>query len=316
MAIKSGGFLDQIVRKIRRTAKDPSSGAEYSTESLHLDYITPNYDSVTQEILKANPRGTTVLSTTISLTDGTRRYELPPHLNQVVGVGRFDSEDRFVWVQDYKGGAPRTSGRGGPGWWVDGNDLVFEPIPEKWDNWFRDGQVDVLFKPGSFVPTHEGTGTGATSSTFTLADTPAFGPRSRLVNAYAGYTLRIDDPDVGRIYDHKITAYDPVTREVTVRDEIPAGVVNDSDARDYEILPPLGEKAWNAVAIMCAAEILAARNSNSGYQNQMQILRHHIGTLRNQAVQINGPGNARFQRTRYSGDPIMRAVTPSLCWYT
>lgn len=284
--------------------KDPATQARHTDEEILTDFLNPAMQQIAQDVTQSTGNDRVFSRMEIPLVDGTGSYQLPPHVERLIGVGRYDQNGLFVWEMDLRGGRSLRARPGGPVFRLEGDKLIFEPQKKDWSDRFRDSKVDVVFQPGDFEAVHEGIGSFA-GSQFELSTAPTFGDRSLVDNAYTGYILRFKGGTYPKVLDYRITGYDAQTRVVTLSESLPSALIQ-SEQGHYELLPPFGETLWNASAILASAEIMAAGNSNSRFLNMMALVRNEVKRLRRRAAYLPGPGNQRFERTQYSGDSVLR----------
>lgn len=304
---RSGSFLDRTIRKVRKMVKDPATQPRYTDAEILTDFLSPAMRQIAQDVTQSTGNDRVFSRMEIPLVDGTGTYQLPPHVERLIGVGRYDRDGHFVWEMDLRGGRSLRARPGGPVFRLEGDKIIFEPQKRDWSDRFRDSKVDIVFQPGDFEPVHEGIGS-FDGSAFDLASTASFGERSLVDNAYVGYILRFKGGTHPKVLDYRITGYNAETRRVSLSEPLDPDLIQ-SEQGHYELLPPFGESLWNASAILAASEIMAAGNSNSRFQNMMMLVRNEVKRLRRRAAYLPGPGNQQFEQTQYSGDSILRTTS-------
>lgn len=262
----SGSFIETVLEKIRLFVVDPGGGTGMFDDDVIVRQLMGSAWAETLSLLKLTDDSLPIIKTTITITQGTTRYKIPPYLEFVLRLCRV-TDDQRVWLDWVPG---ELFGVWGPGWRLEHNEIVFEPTPtqpptvggveEDWELWGV---------PSGDVCLHKGTGTVVDASTITLAASPTLGLLDRRPNAYAGQIIRLLASD--RSWQEGIIAtYDHTTRRVGVHvafTQDSNGLPANGQTVDYEIAP-LGNRAvWDTVAWKVCLMIGASRNLQ---QKQMQ----------------------------------------------
>jgi hypothetical protein len=242
-AANPDSVINTLLRRIRFYLDEPEDD-KYTDNDL-LDLVVPPAIQEVWGYMHNTSDNPIIASFSISVTTSTTEYILPPSVQAVHQLVRLDSNDQ--WVYEYR---PNSKAHTlGPNWFIEGNILRWEPKP------IRAETLVLMYTPVPDQPPSYGTGTlAADLTTLTLASNAALGFRDKRVNGYVGAVLRLihDDGIETRI----ISAYDPSTRQVTVRH---AFTVEDAGSVTYEIFP-IGSAAFTeAIALSAVLKLGAAR---------------------------------------------------------
>ena len=235
--------INTLLRRIRFYLDEPEDD-KYTDNDL-LDLVVPPAVQEVWGYMHNTSDNPIVASFSIDVTTTQREYILPPSVQAVHEIVRLDDNNQYL--HEYR---PRNRAHpAGPGWFLEGNILRWDPLP------IRNETLVVVYTPAPDQPPSYGTGTlDATLSILTMPTTPSLGFRDKRVNGYIGAVLRLvaDEGIETRI----ISAYDPSTRAVTVRQ---AFTVEDAGTVSYEIFP-IGSGAFTeAIALSAVLKLGAAR---------------------------------------------------------
>lgn len=250
----SGSFLRTVIELVRFKMEEPV--AKITDDVLTRLFIAEAW-SETFSLLKLDSDSLPIVRTSVTLVAGTNRYLIPPWCEMVLRLVIRDSNGMVIrdWV-------PSDIMDTYPGWRIEGNEIVFEPLPATstitpWELWSV---------PSGDICLHLGTGAVIGPSTIKLAATPTLGLLDRRPNAYAGQVLRIIHE--GRAWQERIIgSYDTTTRRATVLTPfeqgtglLPPDAVEEAPNVTYEIAPLGWRSLWTAVSWKVCMKIGAMRN--------------------------------------------------------
>jgi hypothetical protein len=248
-------FLDRAVRAIRRHVDEPSVDPKYETRDL-VEMIETAF-GVALADLNAQTDAPLKVRTLLSIGGGTQEYLLPPSIQQITAIVRYDAATHLPAAQ----WMPRaeTNWRGA-GFRLEGRTLRLDP-PCDGDAF----EVQLEYIPNGDSRLHYGVGSAdaARPTEFVLAENPLVGTLDTRENAYAGSVLRINVDGTGFVQERTITAYDRATRTCTLNlafSPAPGG------ATSYEIVPVYGKLIEAQVALAVAEDILASADKPRKYQ--------------------------------------------------
>ena len=244
-AANPDSVIHTLLRRIRFYLDEPEDD-KYTDNDL-LDLVIPPAIQEVWGYLHNTSDTPIYASFPMTVTTDTYEYILPPSVQAVHGVIRRDDAEQFLYEYRPRG-KPDIRG---PGWYIEGNVLHWDPKP------LKDEDLIVLYTPVPDQPPHYST-TGTLDATKTIITLPStsvtLGYKDNRVNGYVGAVIRIIDGD--GIETRIISAHAPATPSVTVRD---AFTVASAGTVEYEIFP-LGSGAFTeAVALAAVLKLGAAR---------------------------------------------------------
>lgn len=283
----SGSILYTILERIRGYLDTPDD--KYSDSYILNHVVMPEYVNVWSR-LALSMENPIVLRHTFTTAEGQQSYQMPPNVQEVWGIYRYDgTTDRKTAQYEPTGGAWAP---GGPGWRIEGNTIFFRPVPTSGTRW------DLLYMPSGDFLMHYGTGTVSSTTEVVLASSPTLGQLDRRLNGYGGGILRVikkSDDSVLTVEERIVRSYAPDTRTVTVDPALSS--YSDTDEVLYEVVPVGTQNLSSAVAAAGAMNLGAAMNVS---QKQMEFFRRqylgHRKTIMDNLANINQKRPKHFDR--------------------
>lgn len=219
----------------------------------------------------------------ISIVAGQQYYNLPPCVEQVHCIRKYDDDGKLLW--DWR---PRNMyHRNGPAWTLEHRTLSLFPIPQ------ADEDCELWYTPSGHFNMHyseDGEVSSATAPTsFTLSAAPTLGLIGKGENEYVGHILRsLDDIHAERV----ISGYTNSSRVVSLRTPLPN--LGGTTARSYEVVPAGMGPFWSAAASLAALRIGVGRKIDGSHYGM--IVSQHKGDLKALRDSLNQM-NSRFSRS-------------------
>ncbi len=184
------------------------------------------------------------------------RYRLPAHMNAITRVVRKDSSGRIIAEI-----IPRSRlAVAGPGWSIEGNELVFNPKPNTTETWH------ILFESASLIHPHYATDgfLDGDLDRLTLSTSPALGLLDYEDGGYLGQLVRVIDTTNRRVETAIISGQEYSNGEVIVTfnrplTEIELGTVT------YEIVPLMTNAIIDAVVYDACMTIALSREKSGTF---------------------------------------------------
>jgi hypothetical protein len=247
-------LLQTIIDRIRLTLDEGSTG-KFTDPTLSTHIIPSSIENVMSRLMMDmdNPIITSFSITTVA---NQSRYRLPSHMSSIKRVVRKDARGRIIAEI-----IPHSNlSVYGPGWAIEGNELVFDPKPSVGETWY------ILMETGSLVSPHYATdGTlNADLDTITLSEDPALGLLDYSDGGYLGQMVRVIDTSNRRVESAVISSqsYDTGTATVTLNrplTDISSGTVT------YEILPLMTNAILDAVVYDACMTIALSREKSNNF---------------------------------------------------
>jgi hypothetical protein len=233
------GFLEDLISDVRDAIDDPSVSSKFSDAKI-VRHSTMAARKVYKDVMSisANP---VVLTHTISIVSGTKSYMLPPHVGEILIIGKYDTDaERWDWRLDqtsrYHPYLPSIR--------VVGRRIVYDAAPN------QGYTLTIVYVPSADFYPHAGSNTFLTANLdqdeFAFAENSAsidYGAPDDREAAYVGALLRVwpTATDAPRIVQERIvTGYELDTstpkRKATVDHEWSPNLVN-STSYEYEVVP-------------------------------------------------------------------------------
>lgn len=263
--IASESFLETVVERARAYLNDPDLEAKYPDDWVIRHALMPSMVDVLAR-LNLSADNPVVCRVSVTPVTGSRFYQLPPCVGEVLEVAVYSSE--MVLMEDVM---PRHFlNPMGSNWRLEGSLLVFEPTPTA-------GQTYSVayISNGSFSP-HLSEDGGLLqvnpdgSHRFWLDPAPDKGTLDRRDNAYAGQVLRLL-PTVGAVEERVIGASGYAGGRVWVDLRTPLSL-GSGDTLRYEVAPQGHESLYDAIALMVASRMGVMARLNQGTLNQIEKL--------------------------------------------
>lgn len=244
----TGSFCYTVCEKARAMLDKPTVDAKYNDSFILRNFVTPAMADVFAH-LNLTYDNPVVIRHQVDVVAGTPYYQLPPSVQEIWWVVILDDNGN-IFADAYPRGTHHPRGRG---WAIEGNLLVFDPIPD------ASLTCHLFYVPRGEYLLHYGTGTLAVDAddvlnTFTLMNTPTLGMIDRRVNAYAGQTLRLLPASPAPIEERIIATHTYGTSVWTVTTRVPFTETAEGSVL-YEIAPPCSEGWWEAIAAATAKKL-------------------------------------------------------------
>lgn len=254
----NGSFLYTVIEKARFLLEEPS--ADTILDDFIARQVIPDAYEEVLNAVRLSQENPWLMRFTFSTVADTRYYPIPPGVEQVVQLVSLDDDS----------GDPATDWRPrhnlhpyGPGWRLEGNLIVFEPVPTEVEDW------TLLFIPSGDVMLHYGSGTvvGSARTTIQLAAAPTLGLLDQRPNAYVGQVLRVLHSGCPW-GEQVIESYDVATRQATVRLPFAStGYPAAGNAITYEIAPLGWRSLWTSVAHRATITVGTMRSKSEHQMN-------------------------------------------------
>lgn len=154
----SGSILYTILEKVRAYLDLPDMDAKYD-DSWIVRHVIAAATTLVMSRINMTTDAPIVLRFNVSLLQGVEHYILPPTVQEVWRIAKFDDSGRMVW--DW---SPEDEMHPwGPGWALDGNVLRIWPLP------LTDEEVTVWYVPNASVTPHFSSGGSVQNFAFTTA---------------------------------------------------------------------------------------------------------------------------------------------------
>lgn len=267
--VSGSGFLSDSVSMIRQLVDEPSVNAKYTDADL-LNYWRGSMATVMADI-NANTDHPIVARIALAITVGKQVYALPPQCQKVYYIASFDSNTGQKQWEIMPGSLWDFSHYG---FRIEGSTLRFLSKPISAET------LEIGFVPNAEPHPHKGTSATYTTTTFTLAETPADGTLDTRPQAYAGYILRVTgSTDSAAVYvqDRIITSYNNQTRVATVSEAFSPALVG---TITYEVIPIYSELLKQIWATHAAMTILAVEGASKKYQLMSAVHQQRLRALR------------------------------------
>lgn len=186
-------------------------------------------------------------------------YVLPPNIQEIERIVQLDSQG-FITAEIRP--RSRLDWRG-QGWSIEGNELMFDPLPTSAATWH------ILYIPAGLMFPHKGTGTlDSGLDTVTLATSPTLGDVDRRIGGYNGQILRII-PASGVVEERIIETHtlDGSDWKVTVRRPFTS---TSAGSVTYEIVPSALQGLMESVVYAACLKIATARRLSGAIQSSLQ----------------------------------------------
>ena len=280
-------MLVRMISQVRKWTDEPKLDSKY-TDSYIIGRAENAFALVLGE-KRRQEQDPVVATVEVSITSGTKVYQLPAMMGPVVAVYYVDQNSDYGLKLFYsRFGSHNVLGKG---IWVEGHTLHVQAGYS-----YVDQPIQVEFWPNGCARLHTGTCTlNADGDEATFGATPYLGEMDRAVNAYAGSICRMfkvtGSTVVGNVIQEiPIKSFNAVTRVAVLQQALDPIPTTDDGSIFYEIahqLPipldsVLGMRvAWEINAIeqpKKAAACLAMYNSNmrhvrlDAYMSQVQSL--------------------------------------------
>ena len=157
----------------------------------------------------------------------------------------------------------RSFNPNGPNWSIQGNTIVFQPVPE------ADKDYTVVFIPsGDIMCQYDSSGTASINSngTFTMATTPTLGSMDKRPNSYQGAYLRVLGTNL--VDELVITDHDAIYKVLTPSTDFQNSV---AAGYTYEIVPFLMEPMIDAVAVSAAIRAGVGRKITQAHMQALML---------------------------------------------
>lgn len=289
-SLLSGTFIAGAVEDVRRYTDEPSVNAKWNDSDI-LAKLNEAWDEVYVDVT-FNAKWPVLVRYNLSFSSGTDYVLLPPNVGRIVQVARISDADsrQIIWELDTRD----IFDARGWGIRINGNTL------ELGSNWRGSTEtLELLYIPSGRIDMFDGTWSGSeafSGKSLTLPTTATNGQLPTLPNSLAGYMFRTiiaaatapaaDDPTT-IAQEHLITAYNPVTRVVTLAtDQNPAIDVNTYGTVTWEIVPILHGLMRGIVSVRAAQNILSAEGNKDRagmlaleYRRKIRSLKLQLATM-------------------------------------
>ena len=274
----SGSILYTILERIRGYLDVPDD--KYTDSYILRHIVMPEFVNVWSR-LALSMENPIVLRHRITTVEGQSSYQLPPNVQEVWGIFKYETTTDRVQQEYAPSGSEWTPG--GPGWRIEGNTMFFRPVPTADTDW------DILYMPSGDFMMHYGTGTVTTTTEVVLASSPTLGDLERRLNGYGGGMLRVikkADDSVLTTEERIIQSYVPSTRTITISPALADYTAADSVV--YEVVPMGTQNMASAVAAAGAMNLGVCMNVS---QKQMEFFKiqylSHRKTVMDNLANIN-----------------------------
>jgi len=271
----SGSLIRGAVEDIRMLLNEAILDSKYSDQYVvrtALAQAMANLFSKTNQV--ATDR--VYIRMPISIVAGQQYYVLPPCVEQVHCIRKYDEDGNLIW--DWR---PRSQFNGkGPAWSLQHRTLSLLPLPSE------DIDVELWYTPSAHINMHYAEDGEVVSTTtpqeMTLSATPLMGLTGKGENEYVGSVLRsLDTTHAERL----ISAYNPISRVATLRNPLPSL----SLATDciYEVVPAGLSHFWAAAASLAALRLGIGRKIDgthygmivAQHKNDLKALRDTLSSM-------------------------------------
>lgn len=283
----TGSFVARVAEQIRRYVDDPTANAKYSDNDL-MAKMKDAWSELWIE-MSNNAEWPLVVRLDVTINTTDMHYQLPVNLGRLLRLAKIEAGTEVMqWEVDQRA----YLSPGGFGVRIEGNTLR---LGAKWN---EGDTLRLEYVPGGEIAPIAGEWTAPVTysgTSITLPSTVTNGNLETRVNGYAGMFLRtiipvgtapvVDDPKTIQ-QEHLITAYNPVTRVLTL------AVVQDPDITfavgelEFEIVPVLHNILDQLVALRAAMDILAGEGEakrrdtiTSEYRLKLRAMRQEVAAV-------------------------------------
>lgn len=249
-------------------ADEPDTSSKFSDAQI-IRMLEKAWALVLGEIGRASER-LLVVRYNISVVNGTQYYQLPPTIGQILRIHKLEST---LGLSEYEFTPASRWNPSGPGYTIEGDILVFTPIPQFTDT------LQILFVPKATARLHDGTAGTVAASSIILAASPTTGTLDLRPQAYAGSIVRILNAGNAAAVGQQriITSYDNSTRTATIN---PAWTTTPTGTVTYEIAPLIWEP-YDTIMAVYAARLMHTTEGdaqrintiNTAYRDMMREIR-------------------------------------------
>lgn len=249
----TGSFIKTVLERARFYLDDPDGDAKYTNDFLVRHTLMPCLVEVISQ-LNLDADNPIIARFTITPTTGIEAYALPPDIQMVVRVAKYDTNGNLIWESCPRGIAHPC----GPGWSLQPGFLYLRPFPQGLESFTIDyiptGNICINYSVTG--ASYARTGSGATAiDTCTLPVTPTYGMVDPRPNAYVGSVFRV--LGAGLWEERIITAHNATTRTITMN--VPFTTLPSINT-SCEIAPVAVQPLWEAIALSVAMKLGTAKN--------------------------------------------------------
>jgi len=251
--------LTTIIKRVRIIMDEVDVDGKFKDDTMVRHILPTAIDNVLARLTmdRANPIYLDYSFTT-STTEG--HYVLPPNIQEIERLVRLDTATNLI-IDEIRPRA-RFDWRG-PGWTIEGNELLFDPLPVAAETWH------VLYIPSGLMFPHSGTGTlAADLQTLTLDATPTLGDLDRRIGGYNGQVLRII-PTTGVVEERIIETHTFSTPDWTVATRRPFSSTIQGSVL-YEIVPAAITGLMESIVYACCLKLATIRRLAGTTQASIQ----------------------------------------------
>lgn len=277
----SGSLIKSAIEELRILLNEAALDSKYPDAFIVRSALSTAFSQV---FSKANQISTEriFIRLPLTITAGQQYYTLPPCVEQVHCIRKYDEDGRLVW--DWRPDSMLSNK--GPGWQLEHRTLSLLPIPTE------DIDCELWYTPSAHINMHYATDGSVTTSTaptsFTLSASPALGLLGKGENEYVGAVLRsLDSTHAERI----ISSYTNSTRVVGLRTALPN--LSGTASRTYEIVPAGLGPFWAATVSLAAIRLGIGRKIDGSHRQGL--IEQHRGDLKHLRDTL-GAMSARFAR--------------------
>ncbi len=299
--LQTGTYIAGAVEDVRRYTDEPSVNAKWKDADI-LVKLNEAWAEIYVDVT-FNSRWPVLVRYNLSISTDVDYVMLPPNVGSIVQIAKISDDDsrRIVWELDTRD----TFDVRGWGVRITGNTL------ELGANWQGSAEtLELMYIPNGVIAPLDGVWSSSEDfstdlKTVILATTATNGNLPTLPNCLAGYMFRTipakgtapvaDDPTTIQ-QEHLITAYNPVTRVVTLAtDQNPAITLGGGDEVVYEIVPILHSLLRGIVAVRAAQNILSAEGNKDRAGMLALEYRRKIRSLKLQLASVDGRHATQFE---------------------
>jgi hypothetical protein len=283
-------ILYTILERLRFYLDEATLDAKYDNDFLLRHVIMPEFVTVYSRLAR-NFDNPPIIRHPIPWVAGQEYYVLPPNVMELIRVAELSDEGRVKqeWI-------PRGEfDRRGPGWALEGNMLVWRPIPQTTQD------LDIWYIPsGDFLmhysddgETFDTTGDGLVDTLDLEGEPVALGALDIRTNGYVGGTLRIIRPDDKNLIEERmIETYSPDAAggpRLTVRRPFTSAISPSTPSAGvkYEIVPLYAQALASAVAASGAVSLGTAKSISEKKMKFIMVeYRKHLKTVGDQLANM------------------------------
>ncbi len=292
----SGSFIARVIDQIRRYTDDPTANAKYSDNDL-IAKMRDAWSELWVE-LSNNAEWPLIVRLDVTINTTDMHYQLPVNLGRLLRLAKINAGNEVMQWEVDQNSYLNPSGFGMK---IEGNTLRLGR------RWTAGDTLRLEYIPGGEIAPIAGEWTAPitySGRSVTLPSTVANGNLETRENGYAGMFLRTiipdgtapvaDDPKTIQ-QERLITAYDPVTRVLTLATDQNPDITFVAGELEFEVVPVLHNILDQLVALRAAMDILAGEGEAKRRTTLISEYRLKLRAMRQEVSAVAGRRARQFE---------------------